>query len=75
MKYSVVIGTYNHCDDLLKRCVEALIKYTNLEDIELIIVANTISSISNTTGSLVVSGGAGISGNVYSDAIYTNGLF
>ena len=40
MKYSVVIGTYNHCDDLLKRCVEALIKYTNLEDIELIIVAN-----------------------------------
>ena len=40
-----------------------------------LIIANTISSISNTTGSLVVSGGAGISGNIYSNAIYTNGLF
>lgn len=40
MKFSVIIPTYNHCDDLLKPCVEAIIKYTNLEDIELIIVAN-----------------------------------
>jgi len=39
-KYSIVIGTYNHCDDLLKVCVEAIVKYTNLEDIELIIIAN-----------------------------------
>lgn len=40
MKYSVVIPTYNHCDDLLKPCVESIFKYTNLADIELIISAN-----------------------------------
>lgn len=40
MKYSIIIPTYNHCDDLLKPCVEAIVKYTKLEDIELIIVAN-----------------------------------
>ena len=40
MKYSIIIPTYNHCDDLLKPCVEAVIKYSNLEDIELIIIAN-----------------------------------
>lgn len=40
MKYSVVIPTYNHCDDLLKPCVESIIKYTNMADIELIISAN-----------------------------------
>jgi GT2 family glycosyltransferase/SAM-dependent methyltransferase len=43
MKYSVVIPTYNHCDDLLKPCVESIFKYTNLEDIELIISANGCS--------------------------------
>lgn len=40
MKYSIVIPTYNHCDDLLKPCVESIIKYSFLEDVELIIVAN-----------------------------------
>jgi glycosyltransferase involved in cell wall biosynthesis len=40
MKYSIVIPTYNHCDDLLKPCVESILKYSNLADIELIIVAN-----------------------------------
>jgi teichuronic acid biosynthesis glycosyltransferase TuaG len=40
MKYSVIIPTYNHCDDLLKPCVESIFKYTNLADIELIISAN-----------------------------------
>ena len=40
MKYSIVIPTYNHCDDLLKPCVEAIVKYTTLADIELIIIAN-----------------------------------
>lgn len=40
MKYSIVIPTYNHCDDLLKPCIESIIKYTNLADIELIISAN-----------------------------------
>ena len=40
MKYSIVIPTYNHCDDLLKPCVESIFKYTDLADIELIISAN-----------------------------------
>ena len=43
MKYSVVIPTYNHCDDLLKPCIESIFKYTNLKDIELIISANGCS--------------------------------
>lgn len=40
IKYSIVIGSYNHCDDLLKKCVEAIIAYTHLPDIELVIIAN-----------------------------------
>jgi len=41
MKYSIIIPTYNHCDDLLKPCIDSIIKYTNLEsDIEIIISAN-----------------------------------
>jgi len=40
MKYSIVIPTYNHCDDLLKPCVESILKYTDLGIIELIVVAN-----------------------------------
>jgi GT2 family glycosyltransferase len=40
MKYSIVIPTYNHCDDLLKPCVDSIIKYSNLEDIELVISYN-----------------------------------
>jgi glycosyltransferase involved in cell wall biosynthesis len=40
MKYSVIIPTYNHCDDLLKPCIDSIFKYTNLADIELIISAN-----------------------------------
>lgn len=40
MKYSIVIPTYNHCDDLLKPCLESIFKYTNVSDIELIISAN-----------------------------------
>lgn len=40
MKYSVIIPTYNHCDDLLKPCIETIFQYTNLADIELIISAN-----------------------------------
>lgn len=40
MKYSIVIPTYNHCDDLLKPCVESIFKYSNIEEIELIISAN-----------------------------------
>ena len=40
MKYSVIIPTYNHCNDLLKPCIESLLTYTRVEDIELIISAN-----------------------------------
>jgi FkbM family methyltransferase len=40
MKYSIVIPTYNHCDDLLKPCIQSLQKYTDLSDIEVIVVAN-----------------------------------
>ena len=40
MKYSIVIPTYNHCDDLLKPCIDSIFKYTNMRHIELIISAN-----------------------------------
>lgn len=40
MKYSIVIPTYNHCDDLLKPCINSILKNTTLNDIELIISAN-----------------------------------
>ena len=40
MKYSIVIPTYNHCQDFLKPCIESIFKYTDLADIELIISAN-----------------------------------
>jgi O-antigen biosynthesis protein len=40
MKYSIVIPTYNHCDDLLKPCIESVIRNSDMSQIELIIVAN-----------------------------------
>ena len=40
MKYSIVIPTYNHCDDLLKPCIESIKQYTDLSDLEIIVVAN-----------------------------------
>lgn len=40
MKCSIVIPTYNHLEDCLKPCVESLLKYSNIKDIELIISAN-----------------------------------
>jgi len=39
-KVSIVIGTFNHLDDFLKPCCESIIKYCNLDDKEVIIVAN-----------------------------------
>jgi FkbM family methyltransferase len=40
MKYSIIIPTYNHCDDLLKPCVESVIQYSRMTDVELVISAN-----------------------------------
>lgn len=40
IKYSIVIPTFNHCDDLLKPCLESIIKYTDLSNVEVIVVAN-----------------------------------
>lgn len=39
-RYSIVIPTYNHCEDLLKPCIESLIRYTDLSNFEVVIVAN-----------------------------------
>jgi len=39
-KFSIVIPTYNHCDDFLKPCVESVLKYSDISEIEIIIVAN-----------------------------------
>lgn len=40
MKYSIVIPTFNHCDDLLKPCIESIYRNTDLSDVEIIVVAN-----------------------------------
>jgi len=40
MKVSIVIPTYNHCNDLLKPCIESIIKYTDFKDMEVIISSN-----------------------------------
>jgi GT2 family glycosyltransferase len=40
MKVSIIIPTYNHCDDFLKPCIESIRQYTDLTDTEVIISAN-----------------------------------
>jgi GT2 family glycosyltransferase len=40
MKYSIIIPTYNRCEELLKPCIESLIAHTNLDEVEVIVVAN-----------------------------------
>lgn len=40
VKYSLVIPTYNRCDTLLRPCLDSIIKYTNLHNVEIIVVAN-----------------------------------
>lgn len=37
---SIVIPTHNHCEDLLKPCLESIIKNTDLTNVEVIVVAN-----------------------------------
>lgn len=43
MKYSVVIPTYNNCERYLKPCVESIVKYSDMEQLELVISANGCS--------------------------------
>lgn len=40
MKYSIVIPTYNHCEKYLKPCIDSIIKYTDMTQVELIVSAN-----------------------------------
>ena len=40
MKASIVIPSYRHLEDFLKPCLESIIKYTDLDDIEIICVLN-----------------------------------
>jgi FkbM family methyltransferase len=40
MKYSIIIPTYNHCYDNLKPCLDSIIKFSNPDDIEILVVAN-----------------------------------
>jgi len=40
IKCSIVIPTYNHLEDCLKPCIESIVKYTNMENVEIITVAN-----------------------------------
>lgn len=40
MKYSIIIPTYNHCDDLLKPCIESIYRFSNPDEIEIIVSAN-----------------------------------
>ena len=40
MKYSIVIPTYNNCDKYLKPCIDSIVKYTEMTDIELVVSAN-----------------------------------
>jgi len=40
VKYSIIIPTLNHCDDLLKPCVDSILAHTHMDQVELIICAN-----------------------------------
>ena len=46
-KYSVVIPTYNNCEKYLKPCIDSIIKYTNMTNIELVISANGCTDNTN----------------------------
>lgn len=39
-KYSIVIPSFNHLEDLLIPCINSIIEYTDLDQIEVIVVAN-----------------------------------
>jgi len=39
-KFSIIIPTYKHLEDCLKPCIESIIKFTDLSNIEVIVAAN-----------------------------------
>lgn len=40
MRISIVIPTFNHLEDCLKPCIESILKYTDMTDVELVISCN-----------------------------------
>src|SRR5258708_7523634 len=40
IKYSIIIPTYQHFQDCLLPCIESVLKYTDISNIEIIIIAN-----------------------------------
>ena len=47
---------------------------TTIDDILTVGGVNSYPSISNTTGTLIVNGGLGVSGNIYATTVYSNGV-
>jgi len=39
-RYSIIVPTYNHLEDCLMPCLNSIVQHTNLEDVEVIVVAN-----------------------------------
>lgn len=39
-KVSIIIPTYNHLEDLLKPCIDSILQYTNMDNVEVVVVAN-----------------------------------
>ncbi len=39
-KFSIIVPSWNHCDDLLRPCCESIIKYTDFSETEVIVVLN-----------------------------------
>jgi hypothetical protein len=69
---NIILNVGANANDLIT--IEAFFTSLNATN-SIVTVSNTTPSTSNTTGSLVVSGGLGVSGNVYANNIYFNGLF
>ena len=69
--YAYSLSAYNQANNALSNTTSVI----TVNGTSQLVVANTTASTSNTTGALTVAGGLGVKGNVYSNAIYTNGLF
>lgn len=40
MNYTIVIPTYNNCEKFLKPCIDSIIKYTDMDSVQLVVSAN-----------------------------------